>query len=166
MRWNGDHIGSSMISTGSTGTLRQVSTPNIASRKRVKTLLLDGAAARADRLARPHHVRRVDGIADHLQREIGLHAGAHVEIAVMHQRPAAMGALHAAQIVGDLGFELGVDGLGEIVAQQHVFGRDGAVGLELEHPVAVGLPIAEQRLASPRRCSAPARRVDCARSGS
>ena len=38
--WNGDHIGSSMISTGSTGTLRQVSTPNSASRKRVKTLLL------------------------------------------------------------------------------------------------------------------------------
>ena len=40
MRWNGDHIGSSMISIGSTGTLRQVVTPYIASMKRVKTLLL------------------------------------------------------------------------------------------------------------------------------
>ncbi len=39
MRWNGDHIGSSMISIGSTGTLRQVVTPYIASMKRVKTLL-------------------------------------------------------------------------------------------------------------------------------
>ena len=93
MRWNGDHIGSSMISIGSTGTARQVSTPKNASRKRVNTLTVGGAAARADRLARPHHVRRIDGIADHLQREIGLHAGAHVERAVLHQRPAAMRAL-------------------------------------------------------------------------
>ncbi len=38
--WNGDHIGSSMISTGSTGTLFQLSTPNMARVKRVKTLLL------------------------------------------------------------------------------------------------------------------------------
>ena len=39
LMWNGDHIGSSMISIGSTGTLRQLSTPNIASMNRVKTLL-------------------------------------------------------------------------------------------------------------------------------
>ena len=39
----------------------------------------------------------------------------------MHQRPAAMGALHPAQIIGDLGFEHGIDGLAEIVAQQHIF---------------------------------------------
>ena len=38
--WNGDQNGSSTISIGSTGTARQVTTPNIASRKRVKTLLL------------------------------------------------------------------------------------------------------------------------------
>src|ERR1700730_19042996 len=37
--WNGDHKGSSMISTGSTGTLRHVITPNIASMKRVHTVL-------------------------------------------------------------------------------------------------------------------------------
>ena len=105
-----------------------------------------GPAARTDRLARPHHVRRIDGIADHLQREIGLHAGAHVERTVLHQRPAAMSALRAAQIVGDLGFEFAVDGLGEIVAQQHIFRRDRAVGFQFEYPVPVGLPIAEQRL--------------------
>ena len=39
LTWNGAHLGSSMISTGSTGTLRQLITPNIASMKRVKTLL-------------------------------------------------------------------------------------------------------------------------------
>ena len=39
LRWNGDHIGSSMISTGSTGTLFHDNTPNIDSMKRVKTLL-------------------------------------------------------------------------------------------------------------------------------
>ena len=50
-----------------------------------------------------------------------------------------MGALDAAQIDGDLGFQRGIDRLGEIMAQQHVFGRDRGVGLELEHPMAVGL---------------------------
>jgi len=55
-----------------------------------------------------------------------------------------MGALHAAQIIGDLGFEHGIDGLAKIMAQQHVFGRNGAVGFQLEHPVPVGLPEVEQ----------------------
>ena len=41
-------------------------------------------------------------VADHLQREIGLHAGADVEVAVVEQRPAAVRALDAAQIDGDL----------------------------------------------------------------
>ncbi len=118
---------------------------------------VDGAAARPDRLARPRHVRRIGRIADHLQREIGLHAGAHVEIAVMHQRPAAMGALNPAQIIGDLAFQHGVDRLAEIMAKQHIFRRDGAIGFQFEHPVSVRLPEAEQRRASPRRCSPPAR---------
>ncbi len=102
-------------------------------------------ATAADRLARADHVWGVDGIADHLQRKIGFDAGAHVERAVLHQRPAAMCALRAAQIVGDLGFEFAVDGLSQIVAQQNVFGRDRAVGFQLEHKMSVGLPIAEQR---------------------
>jgi hypothetical protein len=49
LRWNGDHIGSNMISTGSTGTLRQVVMPNSVSMKRVKTLLL--AAPPRERIA-------------------------------------------------------------------------------------------------------------------
>ena len=56
----------------------------------------------------------------------------------MEQRPAAMRALDAAQVDGDLGLQLGIDGLGEIVAQQHIFGRDGRVRFEFEHEVAVG----------------------------
>ena len=67
------------------------------------------------------------------------------KLAVVEQRPAAMVALDAAQIDGDFGLELGVDRLAEIMAQQHIFGRDGRVGLELEHPVAVALPCACSR---------------------
>ncbi len=55
-------------------------------------------------------------------------------------------ALHAAQIVADLPLELGVDRLGEMMAQQDIFGGNGAVGLELEHPMAVRALEAHQRL--------------------
>ena len=64
----------------------------------------------------------------------------------MHQWPAAVGALGAAQIIGDLAFQHRIDGLSQIMAQQDVFGRDGGIRFQLEHPVAVGLAIAEQRL--------------------
>jgi hypothetical protein len=66
----------------------------------------DAAAARQDRLARAPHVRRVDVVADHLEREVGLHAGAHVELARVKQRPAAMRTLDAAQIDADLALQL------------------------------------------------------------
>ena len=98
-----------------------------------------------DGLARPYHVRRVGGIADHLQSEITFDAGAHVEGAFVHQRPAAMGALDAAQVIGDLGLQHGVDRLAEIMAQQHIFRRDGAIGFKLEHKVSVRLGVAKQR---------------------
>ena len=126
----------------------------------MNTLLPARAAARADRLARPHHVRSIDGIADHLQREIGLYARAHVEGAVIHQRPAAMVALQPPQIVCDLGLELGVDRLAEIVAQQHVLRRNGRVGFELEHPMSVGLTEAEQRFRRRRNARLERGRVD------
>ena len=42
-------------------------------------------------------------------------------------------------------YRMGIDGLGEIMAQQDIFRRDGAVGFQLEHPMSVGLPITEQR---------------------
>ena len=60
--WNGNQLGSSMISTGMTGTARHGTSPNRASMMRVKTLQRARAAARQDRRAGPRHVRRVDRI--------------------------------------------------------------------------------------------------------
>ena len=65
---------------------------------------------------------------------------------VLEQRPAAVGALDAAQIDRDLRFERGIDRLAEIVPQQHIFGRNGGIGLELEHPMAIGPLAGEQSL--------------------
>src|SRR5581483_4047037 len=44
------------------------------------------------------------------------------------------------------GFQRGIHGFSEIVPEQHIFGRNRAVGLELEHPVSVRLAVAEERL--------------------
>ena len=56
-----------------------------------------------------------------------------------------MGALHPAQVIGDLGFQRRVDRLAEIMAKQNVFGWNRAIGFQLEHPVSVRLPVVEQR---------------------
>ena len=119
---------------------------------------MDRAAARTDRLARFRHIGFVGIDAHHLQREVCFHAGAHVERAVLHQRPAAMRALGAANVVADLALQLVIDGLGEIVPQQRVFGGDRDVRLELEHPMAVWLAESEQALLR-RRDAAFQRRV-------
>ena len=142
-----------MISTGITGTARHGMKPNSASSSLVKTLARAAPPRERIACARPRHVRRVDGIADHLEREIGLHARAHVEVAVVEQRPAAvLRALRPPQIDRDLALQLGIDRLAEIVAQQHVFGGNGGVGLELEAPVAVRAAGNRAAPASPPRC--------------
>ncbi len=101
---------------------------------------------RMDRRAGARHMRRVDIVTDHLEREIGLYRRRDIEIPGVEQRPAiVLGGLDAAQITADLGFEFGVDWLTEIVAQQHIFGRDGAIGFEFEHPVpVVALDVAQR----------------------
>src|SRR5262249_25128345 len=104
-----------------------------------------GATVRPDRLARPLHVRRVGAVADHLEGEIGLHTGADVKIAVMKQWPAAMRTLDAAQIGRDLGLKRRIGRQPEVMLEQHVLGRDGRVGFELEYPMAVPLLAGEQR---------------------
>src|SRR6185312_2140633 len=48
------------------------------------------------------------------------------------------------------GFERGIERLAEIVPQQHVFGRDRGIGLELEQPVAVAVLTGEQRIGGAR----------------
>ena len=133
-----------MISTGITGTLRQLVTPKSASRARVKTLLW--AAPPRVRIA--SRARRIwsalDECADHLQGEIGFDAGTHVELAVMKQRPPAMITLDALQIGRDLCLKRRIWGLAEIMGEQHIFSRYRGVGLEFEHPVSLRLLALDQ----------------------
>ncbi len=99
-----------------------------------------------DRFARTGHVRRLDVVADHFQREIGFHAGAHVEGPIVNERPAAMVPLDPPQIDGDQPLELKIGLFAAKVPQEHIFGRDRRVGLELEAPMAVLVLAGEQRL--------------------
>ena len=105
-----------------------------------------GAAAREDGFARAAHVRRLRIVADHFQGEIGLDAGAHVERAVVEERPAAVGALDAAEIDGDQALQFEIRRLAAEMPQQHIFGRDRRVGLEFEAPMSVAVLTSEQRL--------------------
>jgi hypothetical protein len=54
-------------------------------------------------------------------------------------------ALIPTQIDGDLGFERGIDRLGQIVPQQDIFRRNSRVRFELKNPVSVGPLQREQR---------------------
>ena len=89
-RWNGNHRGSSMISTGIAGTARQGMKPNSASITLANTL----ARAAPPRARMASRARAICGASIgspiDLEREIGLHARAHVEGAVVEQRPAAV----------------------------------------------------------------------------
>ena len=96
-------------------------------------------------VAGPDHMRRVDRIADALQRQIGFDAGRHVEHAAVQHGPAAMRLLSAAQIGRRLVLHLQI-ALAEEVFHQDVFGRDGGVRLEIEGEVAVVPLLVEQRL--------------------
>ena len=93
-------------------------------------------------------MRGIGIIANHFQREIRFHAGAHVEIAFMKEWPAAVLALNTPQIIADLGFADGVCLLAQIMHQQNIFGGDRCIGLELEAPV----PIFTLRLQKSRCC--------------
>ncbi len=57
-----------------------------------------------------------------------------------------MGALPSHDVVCDLRFQRRIDGLAEMMAQQHIFGGDGVVGFELEYPMAIRLLQSEQRI--------------------
>ena len=135
-----------MISTGITGTARHGTSPNSASRMRVKTLQ-SRAPPRARIAARAaRHVRRIGRIAGRLQREIGLDRAAEVERAAVKQRPAAMPRPGPrAEIAAMRCCELGFDAA-EIMLQQDVFGRDRRVGFELEKPMPVIMLQRQQRV--------------------
>src|SRR3546814_13035236 len=64
-------------------------------------------------------------VADELQRVIGFHARADIEVAAVEQGPAAMAALNAAQIDSELALNLDID-LVEEMLEQDVLGRNGS----------------------------------------
>jgi hypothetical protein len=107
-------------------------------------IALFGAAVGQDRVPGARHVRGAGRIADHLEGEIRLHAGARIERAAVEQRPAAVLALAAAQVAGDLAFQAGVGRFAQVVHHQHVFGRDGDVRLQFVDPVAVRTLVGQQ----------------------
>ena len=110
-----------MISTGMVGTPLH----GIVAVQRQQEAREDVAPRRAamgeDRFARAAHVRRVGIVADHLEREIGLDAGAHVERAGVEERPAAVIALDAPEIDGDQALELEIGLLAAKMPEQHIF---------------------------------------------
>ena len=69
---------------------------------------MGGAAMGQNGVARAHHMGVFRAVSGELQRVIRLDAGAHVEIAVVKQRPAMVAVgLDPAQIGGELGFAVG-----------------------------------------------------------
>ncbi len=104
------------------------------------------AAMGEDGFARAAHVRRLGIVADHLERKIGLDAGADIERARVEDRPSAVIALDSPEINGDQALELEIGLFAAKMPEQHILRRDRRVGLELETPMAVLALTSEQRL--------------------
>ena len=104
------------------------------------------AAMGEDRFARAAHMRRLRIVADHLEGEIGLHAGAGIERARMNERPPAVSALDSPEIDRDQALEFEIGLFAAKMPEQHVFGGDRRVGLEFEAPMAIITLLGEQRL--------------------
>jgi hypothetical protein len=116
-------------------------------------------AASENRFARASHVGSIRGVADHLERKIGLHACTHIEVAVVIERPATMLSLVSPQIDGNFLLQLSIPGFTAIMSQQHVFGRDRRIRFQFEYPMSISLLAFQKRL---RRTSD--RRLDPQRS--
>ena len=131
---------------------------------RVNTLARAAPPCARIACARPHHVRRIRVVARQLQRVVRLDAAADIERAAVIQRPAAVVGLVRAQVDGDLRSSAGID-LVQEVHHQDVFGRDGAVRLELEQPVALRALAGQQRSRAARDGAVERRAVHQARAG-
>ena len=116
----------------------------------MKTLLFAAPPWLKNRFARAAHVRRLGIVADHLESEIGLDAGAHVERARVNERPAAMIALNAPKIDSDQALEFEIGLLAAKVSKQNVFGWNCRIGLKFETPMAVLVLAIKQRIRSAR----------------
>jgi hypothetical protein len=66
----------------------------------------------------------------------------------VEQRPAAVRALHAPQINADLALELGINRLSQVMAHENIFGRNGAIGLELEDPMPIRFCCSQRAVAA------------------
>ena len=66
----------------------------------------------------------------------------------MEQRPAAVCALNAAQVVGDLALKLRNRCLAAPMREQHIFGGHCRVRFQLEYKMPVGLLLGQQRTCS------------------
>ena len=104
------------------------------------------AAALQNCRTRPHHVGSLGAVARELQGKVGLDGAAHVEVAAVVQRPAAMLGLTSAQISRELRFQRSVNLLQE-VRHQDILGGNGTVRLQLEQPIALRALQTDQRVA-------------------
>ena len=138
-----------MISTGMTGTARHGTSPNSASRMRVKTLQRR-APPRARIAAR---ARAICGAS--IGSPAAFSAKYALTDALMSRAPPWNSgqppsvALGCADVARDARLQLGLDAA-EVVLQQDVLGRDRHVGLQLENPMSVGVLQGDQRLAGAR----------------
>ena len=107
---------------------------------------LRGTPVLEDGLARPHHVRLVGLVAQHLEREIRLHARRHVETAVLEQRPSPTRLLPLAEITGELQFELAVQLFAPERLEQNVFAGDRNIRFEFEDEMSVGSLAPQKRV--------------------
>ncbi len=88
-------------------------------------------------------MRRLRVVATEFEGVVGLDRTTDVHRPAVVERPATVSALTRTQVIGELRFQVGFR-LPDEMQQQNVFGRDRAVGLELETPVAVGLLAGKQ----------------------
>ena len=96
-------------------------------------------------ISRAAHVRCLRIVADHLEGEIGPHAGAHVERACVNERPAAMIALNTPKIDSDQALKVEIGLFAAEMAKEDVFGWDCRIGLEFEAPMTVVVLSSQQR---------------------
>jgi hypothetical protein len=125
--WNGNHLGSSIISTGIYGTPRHGSSPNNAS-------------------AGFFHMRRLRVVAGEFQCVVRLDGAAQVQLAVVIQRPAAVLGLARTQVIGDLQLQRRVD-LVEEVHHHDVLRRNRTIRFEFVEPIPLAALLRDQCIA-------------------
>ena len=64
----------------------------------------------------------------------------------MEERPSAVLALNSPKVNADLALQIEVVRFTQVVAQEDVFGRNGGVCFQFEHPVPIGALACEKGL--------------------